>query len=65
MPLITGFALTLVAGITMGFSIWPIKWLRMWKWENFWLVYTIAALIIAPSILPLRCCRICLWSIRL
>jgi L-rhamnose-H+ transport protein len=51
MPLVTGFALTLVAGIMMGFSIWPIKWARVWKWENFWFVYTIAALIIAPLIL--------------
>jgi L-rhamnose-H+ transport protein len=51
MALITGFALTLLAGITMGFSIWPMKWARIWKWENFWFVYSIVALIIAPLIL--------------
>ncbi len=51
MALITGFTLTLLAGITMGFSMWPIKWARVWKWENFWFVYAIASLIIAPSIL--------------
>lgn len=51
MTLITGFALTLVAGVTMGVSIWPIKWARVWKWENFWFVYAIASLIVAPFIL--------------
>ena len=51
MVLITGFALTLFAGITMGFSMWSIKWARVWKWENFWFVYAIASLIIAPIIL--------------
>ncbi len=51
MALITGFALTLLAGITMGFSMWSIKWARVWKWENFWFVYAIASLIIAPLVL--------------
>ena len=51
MTLITGFTLTLLAGITMGFSMWSIKWARVWKWENFWFVYVIASLIIAPFIL--------------
>ena len=51
MILFTGFALTLLAGITMGFSMWSIKWARLWKWENFWLVYAIASLIVAPLIL--------------
>ena len=51
MPLITGFVLALLAGITMGFSGWSIKLVRVWKWENFWLVYAIVSLIIAPSAL--------------
>ncbi len=45
MPLITGFVLALLAGITMGFSGWSIKLVRVWKWENFWLVYAIVSLI--------------------
>jgi L-rhamnose-H+ transport protein len=51
MPLITGFVLTFLAGNTMGFSMWSIKWARVWKWENFWLVYTIVSLIIVPIVI--------------
>jgi L-rhamnose-H+ transport protein len=51
MPLITGFVLALLAGVTMGLSGWSIKLVRVWKWENFWLVYAIVSLIIAPTAL--------------
>lgn len=51
MTLITGFILTLLAGITMGFSMWSIKWARIWRWENFWFVYVVVSLIIAPLVL--------------
>jgi hypothetical protein len=43
MPLITGFVLSLLAGVTMGLSGWSIKLVRVWKWENFWLVYAIVS----------------------
>ena len=48
---IAGFVLTLVAGASVGVSMWPLKWARIWKWENFWLFYSIFALIIAPFVL--------------
>src|ERR1700743_2171288 len=51
MALFTGFTLTLLAGVTMGFSMWSIKWARVWKWENFWLVYAVGSLVVAPFIL--------------
>jgi L-rhamnose-H+ transport protein len=51
MPLITGFVLALLAGIIMGLSGWAIKLARIWKWENFWLVYAIVSLILAPTAL--------------
>ena len=51
MPLITGFVLALLAGFTMGLSGWSIKLVRVWKWENFWLVYAIVSLILAPTAL--------------
>ena len=35
MPLITGFVLALLAGVTMGLSGWAIKLVRVWKRENF------------------------------
>jgi L-rhamnose-H+ transport protein len=51
MALLTGFALALLAGVTIGFSGWSIKRVRVWKWENFWLVYAVVSLIIAPTAL--------------
>jgi len=37
--------------------MWPLKWARVWKWENFWLFYSLFSLIIMPfglafSVLP-------------
>lgn len=43
-----GFLLTLVAGASVGFSMWPLKWVRAWKWENFWLLYSVFSLIVLP-----------------
>ncbi len=28
--------------------MWPLKWARAWKWENFWFYYAIFSLIIVP-----------------
>ncbi len=28
--------------------MWPLKWARLWKWENFWLIYSITSLIVVP-----------------
>jgi L-rhamnose-H+ transport protein len=46
---LTGFFLTLVAGACVGLSMWPLKWARTWKWENFWLFYSFFSLIIFPT----------------
>ena len=43
-----GLALVLLAGITMGCNMVPMKWMKAWKWENFWLVYSIMALVVVP-----------------
>jgi L-rhamnose-H+ transport protein len=43
-----GFALVLLAGVTMGGNLVPMKWMRVWKWENFWLVYSIVSLVVVP-----------------
>jgi L-rhamnose-H+ transport protein len=48
MHLLAGFVRALLAGVTMGFAGWSIKWVRVWKWENFWLVYSVVSMIIAP-----------------
>jgi L-rhamnose-H+ transport protein len=43
-----GLALVLLAGITMGGNLVPMKWMKVWKWENFWLVYSVVALVVVP-----------------
>jgi L-rhamnose-H+ transport protein len=46
---LTGFLLTLAAGACVGFSMWPLKWARTWKWENFWIFYSVFSLIVFPA----------------
>ena len=53
MTLIPGFCLTFLGGVSVGLCMWSIKWARAWKWENYWLVYTLFALILVPSGLAL------------
>ncbi|HXW15855.1 MAG TPA: hypothetical protein VEN79_15220, partial [Terriglobia bacterium] len=48
MTLLHGFALTFIAGVSVGFCLWSLKWARVWKFENFWLIYCIVSLIILP-----------------
>lgn len=43
-----GFFLTSIAGTSVGFSMWPLKWSRRWKWGNFWLLYAVFSLILVP-----------------
>jgi L-rhamnose-H+ transport protein len=46
--LVEGFALTFLAGCMAGANLVPMKWMRVWKWENFWFVYSIVSLLIVP-----------------
>ena len=48
MTLLHGFALTLLGGLSVGFSAWSLKWARIWKFENYWLFNCIVSLIILP-----------------
>lgn len=48
MGMAQGFGLTLVAGMMAGGNLVPMKWMKSWKWENFWLVYSFMALVVAP-----------------
>jgi L-rhamnose-H+ transport protein len=56
MNAIHGFVLTVIGGLSTGFNMLPLKWERVWKWENFWLVYTIVSLLIVPPILAYELC---------
>jgi L-rhamnose-H+ transport protein len=48
MGIFEGLLLTLLAGSMAGGNLLPLKWIQVWKWENFWLVYSIVSLTIVP-----------------
>ena len=56
MNLTYGLLLTIAGGCLTGSSMLPIKWARRWKWENFWLLYTVVSLLILPSVLAFGAC---------
>lgn len=35
----------------MGANLLPMKWIRIWKWENFWLIYSVVSLLVVPVVL--------------
>jgi L-rhamnose-H+ transport protein len=43
-----GVGLTMVAGIMSGNCMLPMKFVRSWKWENIWLVFSVVSLIVIP-----------------
>jgi L-rhamnose-H+ transport protein len=44
----SGLALTLVAGLLSGNCMLPMKFAKRWQWENLWLVFSIVSLLIMP-----------------
>jgi L-rhamnose-H+ transport protein len=46
-----GLVLVLIAGLLQGSFLFPSKWLREWKWENYWLIFATSAYLIAPWLL--------------
>ncbi len=51
--LTAGIALTMVAGLMSGTCMLPLKFVRSWKWENVWLVFSVVSLIVIPWALAL------------
>ncbi|MCX6620043.1 MAG: hypothetical protein NTY38_02985 [Acidobacteria bacterium] len=43
-----GLGLTLIAGVMAGNCMLPMKFVQKWKWENIWLVFTLASLLVFP-----------------
>ena len=43
-----GFTLTMFAGLMAGNCMLPMKFARSWRWENFWLVFSVVSLVILP-----------------
>ena len=50
-PVPAGVSLVMVAGLMSGTCMLPSKFVRAWKWENVWLVFSVVSLVIVPWIL--------------
>ena len=50
-PVVAGVSLVMVAGLMSGSCMLPSKFVRAWKWENVWLVFSVVSLVIIPWIL--------------
>src|SRR5690242_8244582 len=48
-----GLGFALASGIASGICMLPMKLQQRWKWENFWLVFIIVALVLIPWTLAL------------
>ncbi len=50
-PVLSGVLLVMIAGLMSGTCMLPSKFVRVWKWENVWLVFSVVSLIVLPWIL--------------
>ena len=48
---LAGLGLSLIAGVMAGNCMLPLKFVRKWKWENSWLLFTLTSLLIFPWML--------------
>ncbi len=48
-----GVFLVMVAGLMNGLFMLPLKFMRSWRWENVWLVYSILSFVVIPWSLAL------------
>jgi L-rhamnose-H+ transport protein len=48
-----GLPFALASGVTSGTCMLPMKLQQRWRWENFWLVFSIVALLWMPWVLAL------------
>ena len=52
-PLLVGISLIMAAGLMSGTCMLPLKFVRSWKWENLWLVFSLVSLVIIPWMLAI------------
>lgn len=43
-----GLAMALLAGVMAGNCMLPMKYVRRWRWENTWLVFSVVSLAVIP-----------------
>src|ERR1700733_15121140 len=46
-----GLVWILIAGVTQGAFPLPMKFVRRWKWEHLWLVYSVIAFFLLPWVM--------------
>ena len=51
--MIQGMLFALLSGITNGLYSAPIKVIKVWKWENLWLVFIVTSCLVMPTALVL------------
>lgn len=51
MKLIIGLFLATLGGGIQGSFVYPMKFMRNWKWENGWFIFTITCCLIIPTVL--------------
>jgi len=53
MSLLTGFILVLLSGLMAGSALSPIKFVRKYRFENYWLIYGLTGTVVIPWALAL------------
>ncbi len=48
-----GIGLILLAGLMAGDCMLPLKFIRRWRWENTWLIFSLVSLVVLPWALAL------------
>ncbi|MBN1908825.1 MAG: hypothetical protein JW818_03720 [Pirellulales bacterium] len=48
MKVLLGLSLALLGGAVQGTFFFPMKFMRRWRWENGWLVFTVTCCLILP-----------------
>jgi len=51
MKIIIGLILTTLGGGIQGSFVYPLKFMKKWRWENGWFIFTIANCLLLPTIL--------------
>jgi len=51
--LLIGLGWILIAGVTQGAFVLPMKYTRTWKWEHLWFWYSVIALFLLPLVVAL------------
>jgi L-rhamnose-H+ transport protein len=43
-----GFLLAVLGGVMTGTCMMPLNYLRRWRWENAWIIFSLVALVVLP-----------------